>query len=101
MKLSEIRSAIRKVKGNPSIVVELTAGVPLTLMLQKTPLLDELGRAFNSERTAETGLTFDEDTGVISSLDGDTFIASGEVELAETDEFDDESNVVADEDDLL
>ena len=47
MKLSELRSAIRKMKGNPSIVVELTPGVPMTLVLQKTPTLDTLGAAYD------------------------------------------------------
>jgi len=68
MKLSELRAAIRKTKGNPSIVVALVPGAPMTLMLQKTPLLDELGRVYGNERTADTGLTFDENTGILGGV---------------------------------
>lgn len=63
MKLRDLRGAIRK-PGNPSIVVELTPGRPMTLLLQKTPLLAELGRVY--EEGAETGLTYDPETGVLS-----------------------------------
>lgn len=70
MKLSELRAAIRKTKGNPAIRTQLTAGGPfMTLPLQKTPLLEALGAAYNDERSAETGLTFNETNGLISSVD--------------------------------
>ena len=62
MKLRDLRGAIRK-PGNPSIVVELTPGKPMTLPLQKTPLLEELGRAYADG--GETGLTYDPDTGIL------------------------------------
>lgn len=66
MKLSDLRGAIRKTKGNPSVVVEFAPGLRMTLMLQKTPLLEDLGRQFGEDRTAETGLTFDESLNIIS-----------------------------------
>lgn len=66
MKLSEIRSAIRKMKGNPSITVEMTPGVSMTLVLQKTPTLETLGQAYGHMGNADIGLVFDEDTGIIS-----------------------------------
>lgn len=65
MKLSELRSAIRKMKGNPSVVVELTPGKPMTLVLQKTPTLETLGSMYASE-SGDIGLTLDDDTGIIS-----------------------------------
>lgn len=67
MKLAEIRSAIRKMKGNPSITVELTPGVPMTLILQKTPTLETLGQAYDGV-TGDIGLTISND-GVISGGD--------------------------------
>lgn len=66
MKLADLRGAMRKTKGNPSIVVELVPGRPMTLVMQKTVLLEELGRIFDGSRAAETGLMFDEDTGILS-----------------------------------
>lgn len=70
MKLSELRAAIRKTKGNPIVKTRLADGGPVvTLTLQKTPLLEALGAAYNDERTAETGLTFDDKTGLICSVD--------------------------------
>ena len=68
MKLSEIRGLLRKTTGNPSIVIEVGAGGPMTLVLQKTLLLEELGRVHGDARTAETGLTFDPTSGLISDI---------------------------------
>lgn len=68
MKLSDLRGLIRK-PGNPTMTLDLGNGVPMTIAFQKTPLLDELGKAFNDERTAETGLTYDPETNVLS-VDG-------------------------------
>lgn len=65
MKLRDLRGAIRK-PGNPSIIIELAPGRPMTLPLQKTPLLEELGRAYGNDSTAETGITYDLDTGILS-----------------------------------
>lgn len=61
MKLMDLRAAIRK-PGNPTMVVDLGNGVPITVAFQKTPLLEALGTAFNDERTAETGLSYDPDS---------------------------------------
>ena len=68
MKLMELRAALRK-PGNPTMVVDLGNGVPMTIAFQKTPLLEELGKAFNDERTAETGLSYDPETNVLT-VDG-------------------------------
>ena len=67
MKLSEIRSAIRKMKGNPSVTVEMTPGVAMTLILQKTPTLETLGVAYDGV-AGDTGLTIS-DSGVISAVE--------------------------------
>ena len=69
MKLGELRGMIRKTKGAPLIITTL-GGVTMTLSLMKTPLLEELERAFPGGKAAETNLNFDEATGVIS--DGST-----------------------------
>lgn len=68
MKLMDLRAAIRK-PGNPTMVVDLGNGVPMTVAFQKTPLLEALGTAFNDERTAETGLSYDPETCALS-VDG-------------------------------
>lgn len=110
MKLSDLRGSIRKATGNPKMIVDLGNGVPLTVTFQKTPLLEELGRVFNGERTAETGLSFDPETGmilvegVIRTPNAETVAAmeaadQGDVERVDSigDLFDDSD----DEDDLL
>ena len=79
MKLSEVRALIRKTQGNPSCTIDLGNGVPMTVTLQKTPLLEALGKAFNDERTAETGLTLDAETNTLMA-DG----VVGETPNAET-----------------
>ena len=68
MNLMTLRGLIRK-PGNPTMTLDLGNGVPMTIAFQKTPLLEELGKAFNDERTAETGLSYDPETGVLS-VDG-------------------------------
>jgi hypothetical protein len=65
MKLSELRVAVRAYKGNPAIVTELIPNVPMTLVLQKTVFLEELARVYANERTAETGLVFEDATGIL------------------------------------
>lgn len=69
MKLRELRGLIRKSKGNPKIIIEFVPGVPVELVPQKTALLAALGVAYDDEATAETGLSYDEDTGILSVLD--------------------------------
>lgn len=69
MKLSELRALLRKTSGNPTAHIDLGNGVPMTITMQKTPLLAALGEVFKDERTAETGLTFDADTSVLSACD--------------------------------
>ena len=68
MNLMTLRGLIRK-PGNPTMVVDLGNGVPMTIAFQKTPLLEELGKAFNYERTAETALSYDPVTCTLS-VDG-------------------------------
>ena len=68
MKLGELRGAIRKTKGNPFTIVTI-GGEAVTLVLQKTPLLDELDRVFPGGKAAETGLTFDAATGKLEGFD--------------------------------
>ena len=68
MKLMELRGLLRK-PGNPTMVVDLGNGVPMTIAFQKTPLLEALGTAFNDERTAETGLSYDPETNLLK-VDG-------------------------------
>lgn len=63
MKLRDLRGAIRK-PGNPSIALELTPGRSMTLLLQKTPLLAELGRVYDEKE--ETGLYYDADTNLLT-----------------------------------
>lgn len=87
MKLRDLRGAIRNTKGNPSIIIELTPGHSMTLPLQKTPLLAELGRAY--EDGADTGLTFDPESGVLTSIDN-----SYAVEAAASGAFDEDEDML-------
>lgn len=68
MKLGELRGAIRKTKGSPFTIVTI-GGEAITLVLQKTPLLEELDRVFPGGKAAETGLTFDAATGKLEGFD--------------------------------
>lgn len=68
MKLGELRGAIRKTKGSPFTIVTIS-GEAVTLVLQKTPLLEELDRVFPGGKAAETGLTFDAATGKLEGFD--------------------------------
>lgn len=86
----ELRGLIRK-PGNPTMVVDLGNGVPMTIAFQKTPLLEELGKAFNDERTAETGLSYDPETNLLT-VDG--FVGAeptggtADLQMEEDDSFD-------------
>ncbi|KDR87711.1 hypothetical protein L905_19130 [Agrobacterium sp. TS43] len=68
MKLGELRGAIRKTKGSP-FTIGTIGGEAITLVLQKTPLLEELDRVFPGGKAAETGLTFDAATGKLDGFD--------------------------------
>ncbi|MGV1943534.1 hypothetical protein ACQZ5D_23905 [Agrobacterium sp. 22-211-1] len=68
MKLGELRGAIRKTKGSPFTIVTI-GGEAITLVLQKTPLLEELDRVFPGGKAAETGLIFDAATGKLEGFD--------------------------------
>lgn len=71
MKLGELRAAIRKTKGAPFMDVAAIgpSGVTLRLVLQKTPLLEELDRAYPGGKAAETGMTFDVASGHLTPAD--------------------------------
>lgn len=68
MKLGELRGAIRKTKGSPFTIATI-GGEAITLVLQKTPILEELDRVFPGGKAAETGLTFDAATGKLEGFD--------------------------------
>ncbi|PBB41778.1 hypothetical protein CK222_21735 [Mesorhizobium sp. WSM3866] len=65
MKLGELRAAIRKTKGNPWFDCYPFPGTDKTFRfyLQKTPLLEELEKAYPGGKGAETQLSFDAETG--------------------------------------
>lgn len=98
MKLQDLRAAIRGIKGNPSVTAELVPGVPVTLVPQKTALLTALGDAYGNSRTAETGLTIDPTTGVISVEGGEDNILNAIADERQGGPF---APVDLDEDDLL
>lgn len=61
MRLGELKSAIRKMSGNPFIRVTIAPGIPaINVTAQKTPLLAALDMAFPHGKTQETGLTINE-----------------------------------------
>lgn len=93
MKLRDLRGAIRK-PGNPSVVVELTPGRTMTLLLQKTPLLAELGRVYDEKE--ETGLHYDVETSLLTYPKP----AKHEVDVP-TEEAQDDPFADTEEDDLL
>lgn len=102
MKLSELRGAIRKMKGNPSIIVELTPGKPMTLVLQKTPTLETLGSVYASE-SGDIGLTLDEATGIISGPLSPVLDDCPDLDeaMAPVPEFEDGEDVIMDDEDML
>ena len=100
MKLGDLRGAIRK-PGNPTMVVDLGNGVPMTIPFQKTPLLEELGKAFNGERTAETGLSYDPVTCTLSVdgfVDAEPIAAVKTTSIRDLDDEDELDDVVNGED---
>ena len=98
MKLQDLRAAIRGIKGNPSVTVDLVPGMPVTIVPQKTALLKALGDAYGDSRTAETGLTIDPATGVISVEGGEDDILNALADERQGGPF---TPVDLDEDDLL
>lgn len=79
MKLTELRTAIRGYKGNPSVVVHL-GGTAMTVVLQKTVFLEELARVYNNDRGAETNLVFHESNGFIEDESAEHFGAKVEAD---------------------
>ena len=106
MKLNKLRGAIRK-PGNPSMIIDLGNGVPMTLAFQKTPLLEELGRVFGDDGSAETGLSYDPETNMLT-LSGVKDITESERARIEAENFDasepeenEIESLVSDDEDLL
>ena len=66
MKLGELRAAIRKSKAAPSIQASIGGSAVMLLLLQKGAILDALEMAFPGGKAVETGLEFDDASGLIS-----------------------------------
>ncbi len=66
MKLGELRAAIRKSKAAPAIKASIGGSPVMLLLLQKGAVLDALETAFPGGKAVETGLEFDEGSGLIS-----------------------------------
>ncbi|MER9833418.1 hypothetical protein NKJ28_00375 [Mesorhizobium sp. M0145] len=69
MRLGELRGLIRKTKGSPYVNVYPFPGTDkgFRLVLQKTPLLEELERVYPGGKAVETGLEFNVETGMLKS----------------------------------
>lgn len=97
MKLGELRAALRSFKGNPSVALNI-AGANRVLPLQKTPLIAALGEIFANDpegRNVYTGLTFDNESGILSGfgdrkLSLDVDVEADELDLDEDFDLDDE-----------
>lgn len=103
MRLGELRGAIRKMKGNPSIRLPLSDGAVMTVVTQKTPLLEELERLFPGGKGVETPFELNEATGVMS-VPIDPSVDGMPVERAEPAQIDLEDAIAATvdlDDDLL
>lgn len=66
MKLGELRAAIRKSKAAPAIQASIGGSPTMLLLLQKGSILDALELAFPGGKAVETGLEFDDASGLIS-----------------------------------
>ena len=69
MKLGELRSAIRKSKGNLNVRVSL-AGMVVDLPIQKTPFIKDTLEAYGDSKSAEVDLVFDPGLGLIYEAGG-------------------------------
>ncbi len=71
MKLGELRGLIRKTKGNPWFDCFPFPGTEngIRFYLQKTPLLEELDRAYPGGKAVEVPLEFDVETGQLKPAD--------------------------------
>lgn len=76
MKLGQLRAAIRNFKGNPYVNVFPIPNSDggMVLHLQKTPLLKELDRVYPGGKAVETGLDFEEKTGLLRSPGYDALV---------------------------
>lgn len=103
MKLGELRGAIRKMKGNPSIRLPLGGGAVMTIVTQKTPLLEELERLFPGGKGVDTPIEFNEATGEMT-VPFDPSVDGMPVAAAEPEQIDLEdaiAAIVVDDDELL
>jgi hypothetical protein len=66
MKLGELRAAIRKSKAAPAIQASIGGSPAMLLLLQKGSILNALELAFPGGKAVETGLEFDDSSGLIS-----------------------------------
>ena len=67
MKLSELRSAIRSNSGNPLVEIPL-GDISVVVPVQKTAFDKALAAAFDGQRSAETGITFDASTNQVRAI---------------------------------
>lgn len=84
MKLANLRGAIRKTKGPFSLEVPV-AGKRMIVFPLKNLFLEELGKHFEGDE--ETGLSFDQETSVIS-IAGQAPAAAPTAPVEDDDEFD-------------
>lgn len=82
MKLGQLNAALRALDGAPKVAIS-APGLPgqrITLQLQKTPLIEELGRVYGG-RGVETGIYLRPD----GFLGREADRPAGEVDVAEAD----------------
>lgn len=84
MKLGELKSAIRKTKGNPHLNLYPFRGSEkgFRVVCQKTDLLNELDRVFPFGKSTETGWEFVESTGLLRCMDYDREIGLSDEQKA-------------------
>lgn len=86
MKLGELKSAIRKMSGNPFIRVTIGPGIPaINVTAQKTPLLAALDMAFPHGKTQETGLMINEANKMLVAEGGEEMLRAAVVPLPDDD----------------
>lgn len=58
MKLGELKTQLRTMKGNPVVTSFLPNGLELRVTVQKSSLMEEFERLFGKQKSVETGLQF-------------------------------------------
>lgn len=102
MKLGELRGLIRKTKGNPWFDCFPFPGTEngIRFHLQKTPLLEELDRAYPGGKSVEVPIEFDVETGQLKPADSDV-VLRGVVKTSSDDDLLDLDDAADSLDDLL